>query len=318
MSADPLLVRWGSSPYERPSGIELEASVAAKLGVRYRAEPQGAPATVIASADIVLVTSLTRVGALELAGAPRCRLLLTTTSGHDHLDLQAAKERGVVVARMPLARCDAVAQTALGMALAMLRDLPGLQAEAREGRWVRPDLPGRGLALLADEPIGLVGLGVIGSRLAAMLVAMGCTVLGVDPAGVPAGVEPVPLLELLQRCRVVSLHCSHQRGQPPVVGPEQLAAARADLLLINTARGGVLDLQAARTRLEEGRLGGLALDVFPVEPWPGLASLASHPRVLLTPHAAGFHPELHRAIAGELRDILEAWTAGREVPNRVD
>ncbi len=312
MSPQPLVVRWGASPYERPEGLALEAQTARGLGCRYRAEPQGAPVRVIADADVLMVTSLTPVGGAELDVARRCKLLLTTTSGHDHLDLGAAAERGVAVARMPLARRDAVAQTTVAMALGLSRGLPGLQHAARGGRWERPSLPRRGLALLGDEPVGLIGLGVIGTRVAGMLRSLGARVLGLPP-----GVEASSLPALLTRCRIVSLHCSHAPGAAPVLDAELLAGARPELLVVNTARGSVLDLDAARRRLDAGALGGLALDVFPVEPWPDLAGLASHPRVLVTPHAAGYHPRLHESIAHELQAALAAWTEGRAVPNLV-
>ncbi len=313
----PLVVRWGGSSYERPEGLQLEARRAAALGLDYRAEPQGSPASVIADAAVVVVTSLTRVGAAALDQAPGCRLLITTTSGYDHLDLDAAAARGVAVARMPVARREAVAETALAMGLSLLRGLPALQDEARRGRWARQDLPDLGMARIADEPVGLIGLGVIGRRTAELLGAMGCELWGCDPAGLPAGVRPASVPELLRHCRLVSLHCLLGRDAPPAVDAEALRGARPDLVLVNTARGGVLDLTAALELLEAGLLGGLGLDVFPREPWPGLGALAQHPRVLLTPHAAGFHPRLHVSIADELEAILRAWRAGDPIPGRL-
>jgi D-3-phosphoglycerate dehydrogenase len=130
-------------------------------------------------------------------------------------------------------------------------------------------------------------------------------------------VRPAGIRELLGACRVVSLHCRLDPGGPAVIGGEELAAARPDLLLVNTARGGVLDLAAAEAALAEARLGGLAVDVFPVEPWPHMARLAAHPRVLLTPHAAGFFGGLAAAIGQELDQALRAWLAGAPVPHRV-
>jgi phosphoglycerate dehydrogenase-like enzyme len=287
------------------------------LGLRYRAEPQGAPLSVIAEADVVVVTSLTRVGASELASAPRCRLLVTTTSGYDHLDLAAAAQRGVLVARMPLARRDAVAESAMAMGMAMLRGLPVLQHAARRGHWARTQLPELRLSRLADHPVGLVGLGVIGRRVASMLGAMGATVLGFDPAGVPDGVRPVSLEAMVSSCRLVSLHCRHERGAAPVLSADLLRGARPDLCVVNTARGGVLDLTAALELLEADLLGGLALDVFPREPWPAMAQLGAHPLVLTSPHAAGFHARLHEAIAAELEAILRAWLDGAAIPSRI-
>jgi phosphoglycerate dehydrogenase-like enzyme len=272
---------------------------------------------VLAEAAVVVVSSLTQMDATALDAAPRCQLLLTTTSGYDHLDLGAARARGVVVARMPMARRDAVVQAALAMALSLLRDLPAQQVAASEGHWVRAGLAERGIARIDAEPFGIVGLGVIGRRMAEVLQALGVEVWGADPLGLPADVRPATVAEMTARCRVVSLHCSHQRGAPPVLGGEELAVARPDLLVINTARGRALDLAAAEAALVAGRLGGLALDVFPREPWPHLQHLAILPRVLLSPHAAGYHDGLARAIAEELGAALAAWKAGGEVPNRV-
>ncbi len=314
---EPQLVRWGSSPYERPEGLTLEAKMCRSLGVGYRAEPQGSSASVLGAADVLVVTSLTRVGGAELDRAPRCRLLVTTTSGYDHLDLQAAAARGIAVARMPLARRDAVVESSLAMGLSMLRGLPVLQHAARQDHWARRDLPELGMVRVADDPVGVVGLGVIGQRMAALLQAMGAEVLGHDPAGVPAGVEPVEIPEMLQRCRLVSLHCRLEPGAPPAISGELLRGARSDLGIVNTSRGGVLDLTAALSLLESEQLGGLALDVFPREPWPGLGVLAQHPRVLLTPHAAGYHPELHVDIASELQAVLVAWLDGQPIPARL-
>ncbi len=316
MSA-PLLVRWGPSPYERAEGMELEAAVASSLGLSYRVEPLGTPVERLTDAEVVVVTSLTRVGAAQLERVSRCRLLVTTTSGYDHIDLEAARERGVVVARLAQARCDAVVETALAMGLSMLRSLPQLQHAARRGQWARQQLPELGMARLADDPVGLVGLGVIGRRMAAQLRSLGCEVWGHDPAGLPDGVRPASLEELVARCRLVSLHCRLEPGAPPILDAELLRSARGDLCLVNTARGGVLDLTAALSLLEAELLGGLALDVFPQEPWPGLAQLAAHPQVLITPHAAGFHPRLHQAVAQELGDVLRAWLAGEPIPARL-
>ncbi len=317
MSRAPLLVHWGRSPYESDSALDLRRRVALDLGLRFRAEPLAAPASQVADAQVLVVSSLRPVDASALRAAAACRLLLSTTSGYEHLDLRAARSRGVVVGRMPLARRDAVVEASLAMGLSLLRDLPALHEQARAGRWLRPLLPGRGIGLLRGEPVGLVGLGVIGARMAQVLGALGARVLGCDPAGLPPQVEPASLDDLLGSCRLVSLHCSHRRGAPPLLDAARLARARPDTLLVNTARGALLDLQAAEHALASGRLGGLGLDVFPQEPWPWLARLASHPRTLLGPHAAGFYEGLDAAIARELRSALEAWQAGEEIPHRV-
>jgi len=311
------VLRWGRSPYEQDDGLARERQRVQALGLRCRHLPQGAPVEAIAEAEVLVVTSLQPVGATALDTAPRCRLLLTTTSGYDHLDLDAARQRGVAVGRMPMVRRDAVVEASLCMGLALLRDMPRQQAEARQGRWVRPLLPERAMARLQGLQVGVVGLGVIGRRMAEVLGLLGARMLGCDPTGVPSTVEPVSIEELLSRCRLVSLNLRLERGAPPVLNASALAAARRDLVLVNTARGGVLDLERAWAMLQAGRLGGLGLDVFPQEPFPRMAELAAHPRVLVTPHAAGFHDDLAQAIADELEAALRAWLAGKGIPNRL-
>ncbi|MBN1336569.1 MAG: C-terminal binding protein [Deltaproteobacteria bacterium] len=311
------LTRWGRSPYETDRDLARERAALEALGLSCLQLPQGAPVADLADPDVLVVTSLTRVGADALDAVPRCRLLLTTTNGHDHLDLDAARARGIVVARCPIARRDAVVESALALSLALLKDLPHLSDDARAGRWVRADLPARPVALLGGQPVGVVGLGVIGTKMAAVLAALGASVLGFDPAVRLPGVKEAPVGDLLATCRLVTLHCSLAPGAPPVVDASGVARARPDVVLVNTARGGVLDLEAAWSALEAGRLGGLGLDVFPEEPYPGIARISAHPRVLCTPHGAGFHPDLGAVIARELQASVSAFLAGRPVPHRV-
>jgi D-3-phosphoglycerate dehydrogenase len=272
---------------------------------------------VLRDTRVLVVTSMKRLGPVEMDLAPELSLIVTTTSGTDHLDLDAARARGIAVARCPMARRDAVVESSLGMILALLRDLPRLQGEAREGRWVRADLPGRGIERLGSLSVGVVGLGVIGARMVEILRALGARVHGFDPRVHLEGIEVCDPVEMFRSCRVVTLHCALERGRPPVVGRACLEAARPDLILVNTARGGVLDLDAADEALRAGRLGGLGIDVFPREPWPDMGLLAAHARVLLTPHGAGWHEGLGEAIADELVACVSAWIDGRPLPHRV-
>lgn len=303
-------LRWGQSAYETQADLDLERGLLAGLGVSCTHHLGPGPA--LAGVEVLVVTSGVQVSAVVLEGAPALRLVLTTTSGYDHIDLAAAQARGVWVARCPLARRDAVVDSAVGMGLALLRDLEGQHAAAREGRWVRGQLqrwPG-GLGRAADQRVGVVGCGVIGSRVAQVWEALGAEVWRCDPR-LPEGHSAE---EVLRACTVVSLHCALTPQTRGLVSRETLAGMRPGAVLVNTARGACVDADAL---LGEHPLGGVGLDVFPEEPWPRLAELAARPRTLLTPHAAGYHDRLGEAVAQEVAATVQALVEGRPLPHRV-
>ncbi len=299
------LSRWGRSEYETDAHLVAErAALAPHVTVL---EPG-------ADAEIVVVTSKERLGAELRQRAPSARLLLTTTSGADHLDLPALAALGVVAGRTPEARRDAVAETTLGLLLDGLRAHGALRAAAREGRWARRELPSLGMRLLRDQPVGLVGLGVIGRRVASLLQAFGARVLGDDPAGLPPGVEPCPVEGMLQRCSAITLHCDLNDRSRGLISRATLDAARPGLVLVNTARGESVDVPAAIEALEAGHLAYLGLDVFATEPWPGMARSADLPGLVLLPHAAGYHEGLAAAVSAGLVASVSAYVAGRPLP----
>ena len=308
MSARPTLSRWGRSPYETDAAIAAET---ARLSAHVDVLPMHE------DAEIIVVTSKDPIGAAELARMPSARLVLTTTSGFDHLDLPALAARGVRAARSPMARRDAVVDAALGLILAGLRGFGPLDAAAREGVWARRALPGLGMRTLRASRVGIVGLGVIGRRMATVLQALGAEVWGHDPAGVPPGVEAAPLATLLARCDAVTLHCRLERGSRGLIGPAELAACRPELVLVNTARGDVLDARAAVSHLAAGGLHFLGLDVFPTEPWPELDRTVGLPGYRALPHAAGYHDGLSAAVADELVAAVAAHVAGQPLPHRL-
>lgn len=300
--------RWGRSSYERDEDLAAEREA---LRPWVELLPPGE------DAEILSVTSKTRVDAALLDRAPSARLVITTTSGYDNLDLDELRARGVAAARLPEARRDAVVETTLAMLLGGLRGLPALQAAAREGRWTRGELPGFGLRSVAGRRVGLVGLGVIGRRLSEVLRALGAEVVGQDPAGLPEGVAPLGLGGMLATCDAITLHCDLNPDTRGLLSAERLAWARPGLVLVNTARGALLDLDAALAALEAGRLGALCLDVFPREPWPGMARTAELPGLVLTPHAAGWHLDLPARLREGLARAVSAWVQGQDLPWRL-
>ncbi len=300
------LSRWGRSPYETEDDIALEEETL--RGVVTLA-PEGA------DAEIVVVHSKIPMGPEEHGRAPSLRLLVTTTSGTDHIDLGHFRERGVVVARLPEARRDAVVDSTLGMLIWGMRRFGDLQESSRRNEWARGELPALKPVGLKGARIGVVGLGLIGRRVAEVLQSFGAEVWGLDPRGLPEGMAEASLPEMLGHCDGVSFHCSLNPSTNGLVGKTELDGAHPDLVLVNTARGAVLDVRAAVRQVELGRLGAVAVDVFPEEPWRHMA--AGHPRILFLPHAAGYHTGLAEGVRSGLRAAVDAFVRGCRPPHEV-
>ena len=202
-----------------------------------------------------------------------------------------------------------VAELTLLALIALWRGLPAHWSATAGGRWPdRERLPDREIA---GKTLGLVGLGRVGTRVSRRARACEMTVLAVDPY-IPAETFPAAgalrvasLEELLPRCDALSLHCPLTDETRGMIGAAQLARLPEGALLVNTARGGIVDESALAAALDSGRLAGAALDVFEHEPVvvPGIAS---HPKVLATPHLAGHTVESHLARARNLAEALEA------------
>ncbi len=310
------VLRWGRSAYETDADLALEAAAAERLGLSFRAAPESKEPPPLAGVDALLVTSRVRVTDAVLAGFSG-ELVLTTTSGWDHVDVLAARRRGIVVGRCPTARRDAVVEQALSSLLHLLRRQPALDAHARRGHWARAELPALDPLGVRGEEVLVVGHGVIGRRMTDALLALGARVLGVDPAGVSPGAEAVDLDDGLRRALGVTLHCALVPSTRGLLDASRVAALRPDAVLVNTARGELVDVQAAVGAVRAGRLRGFATDVFPVEPWPDLQGAAAVEGVLLTPHSAGFTRGLGARVAADVDAALQAWVRGAPLPHAV-
>lgn len=295
--------RWGRSSYETDDALSAEAEAL---------RPLLQPVPFRQDAELVAVNSRTRVDGALLDMVPSARLVVTTTSGYDHLDLAALGARGVLAARLPMARRDAVVESALGMLLEFFRRHGELRRAAVENRWVRGALPGLGQRTLAGARVGVVGLGVIGARMAEILTLLGAEVVGADP--LPHAFPVASLEEMLATCDAITLHCRLTPESRGMLSRERLLAARRGLVLINTARGGLVDVDGAVAALEAGVLGGLGVDVFPEEPWPRLWQNAGRDNLLFTPHAAGYHHRLTEQICAGLVACAQALVAGQPIP----
>jgi len=249
----------------------------------------------------VLLHVLDPVTEEVLAGAPRLRLVQKLGVGVNTIDLDAARRRGIAVANLPGSNAGAAAEHTLLLLLAVLRRLPEHDAATRAGQgWsMDPALADR-LGEVAGRTVGLVGHGDIARRLEPVLTAMGATVL--HTSRTPDGPAWRPLDDLLAVSDVVSLHLPLTDETRGVLDARRVALLRPTAVLVNTARGGLVDQAALTAALAGGRLAGAGLDVFADEPIAPDDPLLRLPNVVLTPHVAWLTVEtLARclALAGE-------------------
>ncbi|MFT7520123.1 MAG: phosphoglycerate dehydrogenase-like enzyme [Kiritimatiellia bacterium] len=308
------MLRWGRSAYETDAALAEEQGCATALGLGWELRPMVNEAP-DEPAHILVVTSKANVCGSVL-DAVRPSMVLTTTSGYEHIDLEACRARGIVAARSPMARRDAVVEHSIEALVRLLRRLPEQERAAHRDHWSRADLRGLAPRGLAGSTIVLVGLGVIGQRMAQLLDLMGARVIGVDPFVEHEHIEQLPLHEAIPQADAVSLHASSSPSSRGLFDAKLLRELPRNCVLINTARGDLLDPDAAAQLVRQGHLSGLACDVFPQEPYPRLAQWAAD-NILLTPHASGYTHDLGHRVADSVGRALSAWVAERPVPWRL-
>lgn len=253
-------------------------------------------AAAAAAADALVVRNRTQVRGALLAGARRLAVVGRLGVGLDNIDVPACEARGIEVIPATGANAQAVAEYVVGTAMALLRGAYASTAEVAAGRWPRAALSNGREA--AGRTLGVVGFGGIGRLTARLGRAIGMRTIGCD-AQIPAdaavwrdeGVAPRTCDALLAEADVVSLHVPLLPSTRNLIDARALAAMKPGTVLINTARGGVVDEAAVAAALRSGHLGGAALDVFDAEPLPAGSPLAGAPNLILTPHVAGVTAE---------------------------
>jgi phosphoglycerate dehydrogenase-like enzyme len=226
------------------------------------------------------ITALEPIDDPLLERLPDLRLISKIGVGTDMIDQDALRRRGVELRVHAGTNSRSVAELVLAFAIALLRHVPQGQAELAAGQWRQ--VKGR---TLSGRTVGIVGYGHVGRDLAGLLAPFGCEVLAHDVQALD-GVEQVKLDELLRRSDVVSLHVGLNDATRGMIDAAALALMRPDAVLINTARGGLVDERALAEALREGRLGGAGFDVYAVEP-PEDRALLELPNFLGTPHIGG-------------------------------
>ncbi len=240
---------------------------------------------------------------------PDLAIVARVGAGYDTVDTDACARRGVWVANSPDYGVGEVATHALAMALALLRNIVAWNRDVNAGTW---HYTSAGIVRrAANMTLGIVGLGRIGKRMAHVSRNVFARVVACDPyiidGDFPAYVERSTLAEVFAQSDVVSLHVPLTAETRNMIDAQVIGAMKPGSYLVNTARGAVVDVDAALAALERGTLAGLALDVLPIEPVPPDSPLIGHPRAILTPHSAFYSVEAERDLRAKAARNLITW-----------
>jgi D-3-phosphoglycerate dehydrogenase/(S)-sulfolactate dehydrogenase len=276
---------------------------------------------IIGGYDALAVRSATKVTADLLSAATRLRVIGRAGTGVDNIDLAAATRRGVVVMNAPGGNSVSVAEHTLALLLALARQVADASQSTRGGKWEKKKYAsGRELA---GKTLGVLGTGNIGALVVHRAKAFGMKVIAYDPflseeAAANLGVELVQLPEIFRRSDAITLHVPLNEQTKNMVGPEQIAQMKRGALLINCARGGLVDEKALAEALKSKRLGGAALDVFEIEPPAADHPLFSCENFVATPHLGGSTEDAQQNVALIVCEAMVEYLSTGTVRNAVN
>lgn len=299
---------------------DLDWSECCQLADEVETYPRTAPEDVISrlrGAQLAIVNKV-NINEEVLCACPDLQWVGVTATGTDSLDLAACRRHGVPVANVPGYSTASVAQCAFSLLLELCMSPGRFDASVRNGHWqtdISPDAGILPLRELAGKTFGVVGYGAIGRTSAAIAQAFGmhviCHTRTVREDGIARGVEFVDADELFRRSDFISLHCPLTDATRGIVSREHLALCKPGAMIVNTARGALVDEQAVCDALCEGRLGGFASDVASVEPMRADNPLLAAPRTILTPHMAWATRESLARLTRIVADNLRSYLAGK-------
>jgi D-3-phosphoglycerate dehydrogenase len=297
-------------------GLDIERRALGELGYEVVEAPDAEEKTLARlarDADAVLVCYAPIPEPVVSAAAEGgCRIISRYGVGVDNVDVEAATREGILVTYVPDYCLDEVADHAMALLLAAARNLVPAALGVRGGEW---SVPRSGVHRLQGRRLALLGVGRIGQRVARRAEAFGLEVVGHDPfvddwgevAAEPAG----SLEEAVAEADFVSLHAPLTPETRHMVDERSIAHMRRAPTIVNTSRGGLIDLDDAARALDDGRLGGLALDVTEVEPLPADHPLRGHPRALVTPHMSFYSAEAQEELQRRAADEVARALTGR-------
>lgn len=270
----------------------------------------------LANAEIALVNKVV-LDAETLKQLPSLRLICVMATGLNNIDLEAAKAQNISVKNVTAYGTASVSQHTLMLMLALANRLPKYQQEIANGAWQRSDffcLQDHPTLQLAGKRLVMVGQGELGTEVARLAEAFGMQVSFAARPGNEANDSRPSLDDLLPEADIISLHCPLNADTQHLIDQKRLAVAKPSLLLVNCARGGIIDEVAALEALRQGSIGGLAVDVLPAEPpregHPLLDALGEPLNLIVTPHNAWITPEARQNIIALTAENITQWKRG--------
>ena len=260
-----------------------------KNGLQITYEPEISPEQIaekIGNFEVVIVRSRTKLTKELIEKADKCQIIARVGVGLDNIDQTAAKEKNIRVINAVEGAMNAVAELVLGLMLSLAREIPRADREVRNGNWIKKELMG---SELRGKYLGIVGLGNIGKRLGRLAKALNMNIIGYDVVPIDeefskeVGLMKADLGTLLASSDYVSLHVPLLDSTKHLINAEKMSTMKNTARIINTSRGGVIDEDALYEFLNDGKLGGAALDVFEVEPATS-NKLTGLPNFISTPH----------------------------------
>ena len=274
---------------------------------------------IVGAYDALIVRSETKVTANIIKHAKKMLGIGRAGVGVDNIDVDAATQNGIAVVNAPTGNTIAAAEHAFALMMSLARNIPQADASMRKGEWTRSKFTG---VELRNKTLGIVGLGRVGSEVATRARAFQMNILAFDPyvsneRARSLGVEAVPLDRLLSESDFISIHTPLTAGTKSLIGEDEFKILKPGVRIINAARGGLVDEDLLHAALNEGRIGGAALDVYPSEPPEGLL-LIGNMNAVLTPHLGASTEEAQAEVAMEVVDQLITILAGRSAPYTVN
>jgi D-3-phosphoglycerate dehydrogenase len=301
-------------------GVEiLKASKAVAVDVKVGLKPAEL-VQIIGSYDGLVVRSATKVTAEILEAAGRMKIVARAGIGVDNIDVKAATRRGVIVENTPSGNAVTTAEHALCLLLALARRIPQATASMKAGKWEKKKFQG---VELLDKTLGVVGLGNIGRIVADRARGLKMRVIAFDPftsqeAAKSVGAELVTLDELFARADFVSVHTPMTPETRGLIGKAAFAKMKKGVLVVNAARGEIVDEAALVEALDAGIVAGAALDVFAKEPPDAGSPVVVHDRVICTPHLGASTEEAQEKVAVEVAEQMVAFFERGEIKNAVN
>jgi D-3-phosphoglycerate dehydrogenase len=273
----------------------------------------------VPEADALLVRSATTVDAEVLAAAPKLKIVARAGVGLDNVDVESATERGVLVVNAPTSNIHSAAEHALALLLSAARQIPAADASLREHTWKRSSFSG---TEIFGKTVGVVGLGRIGQLVAQRLAAFETHVVAYDPYVSPAraaqlGIELLPLDELLARADFISVHLPKTPETAGLIDKDTLAKTKPGVVIVNAARGGLVDEAALADAVTSGHVRAAGIDVFSTEPCTD-SPLFGLAQVVVTPHLGASTEEAQDRAGTDVAASVKLALAGEFVPDAVN